>query len=176
MGAAEYKARSGRVVVMGEDGALSIDYKRGYLSPEVVMDVEEWAQAQRDIELGRWRWPENPDLVVYPNHGDGQVSVIDERDGSHSYYSRRLCATTAPPRLDGMHAAAHAYFDAHPDRKPWHEAQPGEVWALTVDGREDAYIDRIGEFHPIRPSVVVSIAHDYSRITEGRRIWPEDAS
>lgn len=126
-GAPEFKARSGRTVRMLENGDVAFDHSNGYLAASVVFDAEEYFQAKRDADLGRWRWPENPHYVVYPNANDGQVVVVDERDGVRAHYSRSLCATTAPPRIDGIHAAAHAYFEAHPERKPWEDAE-AVVW------------------------------------------------
>ena len=179
-GAPEFKARSGRMVKVGEDGSLSIDHMRGYLSPEVVMDVEEWAQAKRDIVLGRWRWPENPDYVVYRGRDDDDtVVVIDERNGSNAVYDRGD-SDSEFERWKSHHEAARAYFEAHPERKPWHDAEVGEVWLLTKDGTE-------GEFAAVVSDPAITFAKSFdaaafafhlddSGIRSGRRIWPEDAS
>ena len=184
-GAPEFKARSGRMVKVGEDGSLSIDHMRGYLSPEVVMDVEEWAQAKRDFELGRWRWPANPQWIVYPRrpgfvpYGDADLLVINEVDGSAmEYVATDDDGTCYTGREEPAAEAARAYFEAHPERKPWEDAKPGEVWVLTFDGADDAfkaYESRYGKTYFTRSRESSTGLVD-ERITAGRRIWPEDAS
>lgn len=179
MGAAEYKARSGRIVAMGEDGSLSIDYKRGYLSPEVVMDVEEWAQAKRDAELGRWRWPENPDWIAVEGSREENgrtVVVVNERTLERFWLNDQVLRIPADAH-DSRHAG-RAYFEAHPERKPWQRAQVGEVWVLsTADGETDAYTAM-----PVRGGGIAFEAPegryllDDADIESARRIWPEDAS
>jgi hypothetical protein len=69
--------------------------------------------------------------------------------------------------------AARAYFDAHPEPKPWHHAKPGDVWIITFtdrsfdpvaaswNGRGFVHID-------IRPTEI-----SLGEIAEARRIWPE---
>ena len=155
-----------------ENGHIAFQHGNGYLDRASAMDAEEFFEARNDDRRGRWRWPENPDLVVYPNHGGGQVSVIDERDGSHAHYSRSLCASTTPSRMDGMHAAAHAYFDAHPVRKPWQDAKEGEGWIVTIGGEE--------RLATVQESYFWIGSEAYRQrgddITAARKIWPEDAS
>lgn len=172
MGADEYKTRSGRVVVIGEDGSLSIDHKRGYLSPEVVMDVEEWAQAKRDAELGRWRWPENPDYVVYRDTS-GDAIVFREQTSVGGILYRR-----GDDVVDLESEAARAYFEAHPGRKPWQAAKPGEVWILsTADGENAAYsVMTVREAGTVFESHEGRYSLDDADIEDARRIWPEDAS
>lgn len=177
-GAPEFRARSGRTVTSRSDGSVMFDHANGYLSPASVMDAEEFFQAKRDAELGRWRWPENPDYVVYRGRDDDDtVVVIDERNGSNAVYDRGD-SDSEFERWKSHHDAAFAYFEAHPERKPWEEAKPGEVWALTTaDGREMAYA-----VMSVAESGVVFESHDWrydldnTQIKSGRRLWPEDAS
>lgn len=134
IGVPEFKARSGRTVRANEDGSVSFHLGNGYIVPEFVNDAEEFFQARNDARLGRWRCPENPDLVVYPNHDRGQVAVVDERDGARAHYSRALCGSSTHGGLgSGMHAAAHTYFVTFPaQEKPWLAAHAGEVWAIRM--------------------------------------------
>lgn len=89
--------------------------------------VGEFYQHLRDQELGRWRWPENTDYVVYP---DGTSrSVVRESTGQMmqvSQHQRKVMTTY----LDSYVGAARAYDAAHQLPKPWHDAEPGEVWVL----------------------------------------------
>jgi hypothetical protein len=77
------------------------------------------ALAKRDAVIGRWRWPENPDYVVYPiedtaNRGSGVWVVCESEPGAIKYLSR-------PERWHSVEAyyarAARAYFNAHPEKK-----------------------------------------------------------
>lgn len=142
------------------------------VSPGKEHALREFFQAERDAALGRWRSKEHPDYVVYPQN-DGAVAVLDESraDIGVLFFYRE------PSMISGTHEqVARDYFAAHPEPKPaWHDAKPGEVWVLTIDGKEDAY-----KVYP--PTVnlmknerghISSASIELSRATHGRRIWPE---
>lgn len=133
------------------------------------------ARAEEDERLGRWRWPENPDYVVYETRNvNGDHKVIRESDGHGTLWGRDM--EPAPLSSNCLEAAACAYFDAHPEPKPWYDAQPGEVWVITTSnvGEERAvqvtpqrtfqYNDAIDDF-PLT----------YEAIQSARRIWPESS-
>ena len=130
-------------------------------------------QAERDEELGRWRDPENPDMVVYP-HDDVNTTVHDETTGAYLNWSREQAEDDEYSRGFGF-ATARAYFAAHPEPKPWDAARPDEIWALTDEDREEVF--RCGEHglyqlktgNPL--GSLLSCSHN--KITAGRRIWPE---
>lgn len=135
--------------------------------------LREFFQHERDTDLGRWRWPENPDWVVY--HGNDHevgVVVINERTLEKTAFTRKSATG-----LSEKHRAVRAFFDAHPESKPWHDAKPGDVWILTVDGAESAFhpsksLDRA--FTPVAPETGrTAVGMDSFEITAGRRIWPE---
>lgn len=172
IGAPEFRARSGRLVRLRNDGSLHFHRGNGYLGADEVFDAEEFFQAKRDAELGRWRWTENPHYVVYPSGHGGQVAVVDESNGERRHYSRSLCATTAPPSLDGIHAAAHAFFEAHPERKPWVAAKTGEGWAVTLGGEER--LATVQDTYFWIGSEAYSVTDP--EIADARKVWPEDAS
>lgn len=138
-GAPEWRAWSGRVIKPLEDGTITFAGSHGYLAPRTAMDAEEYFQAKRDEELGRWRWPENPGYVVYAPVGYSHyVRVLDERSAILEVIHRE--------HLEGrgslMAQAARAYFAAHPDRKPWEEAQVGDFWVVHHMGmRETCRVD-----------------------------------
>lgn len=118
IGAPEFRARSGRLVKSGPDGSLRFGLSRGYIAPDEVMDAEEFFQAQRDIELGRWRWPENPNVVAWASRRSNEkdVTVLDETTGYVGYYTRSDVEDVRTS--DGViRRAARAYFDAHPEQK-----------------------------------------------------------
>lgn len=140
---------------------------------------KEFYQHLRDEELGRWRWPANPDYVVYPIGDDhpADVQVVRESDGCVATWCRDWNRAD-----DGseFRPAALAYFDAHPVRKPWHDAQPGDAWVLYTDFGEHLYVvfaSSAGgyEFRPAHrePVGIGSIALAGTAIHDGRRIWPE---
>lgn len=89
--------------------------------------LREFFQHERDEELGRWRWPDNPDYVVYQDTPSG-VRVFREQRPVGSVLFRRGDVV-----LDMESEAARAYFEAHPERKPWEDANPGEIWEATID-------------------------------------------
>lgn len=177
----KFVASSGRVVKAGrEDGSLVFGKLDGYLSGESAFDAEEFFQAKRDAELGRWRDPVEPDYVCYPV-GDGEtVRVVGERSGISSWLNRKVEATDT-----GAHGVAYRFFETHPEATLWDDAKVGEIWAVTAFGLErpcrvieaNLSTEREGgiAFLPIdelgarwfRPS---------QSVTAARRIYPVDAS
>lgn len=170
-----------------------------WMKPDERVALREFFRAEEDERLGRWRWPENPDYVVYawvaePSRGNVRgVTVLSERiprgytvweDNVHTFHGESVDEESRRSARD----AARAYFDAHPERKPWHDAKPGETWRLTVNDRSPLEIDLtfnvIGVEGVIpsrfaRPQVggeQMEYPLDSPAITAGRRIWPEVSS
>ena len=167
-GAPEWRARSGRTVKQREDGALVIGTLDGYLNREAVLDAEEWAQAKHDADLGRWRDPFDPHYVVYSEDGGDAARVLDERDGVTVVANRRVESTDT-----GYYGAAFRFFEAHPERKPWHDARPEEVWLMGSGLHE--FIALVGDDGKFRFADGSDMALTEEFVT-GRRIWPEGAS
>lgn len=131
--------------------------------------LREFFRAEEDARLGRWRWAEDPDFLVYPEVG-GLHRVVRESTGESQ---RRNGLVSA----DAWGHAACAYRIAHPEPKPWHDAKPGEVWLITSNG--GTYVDE--------PAIVVGdrwmfrSAFDIARVDSvradgikaARRIYPE---
>lgn len=108
-----YETRGGRVVKVQENGGIVFDHINGYITPEMVPDAEEFFEARKDDELGRWRWPEDRRFVVYARGADA-VRVVDETTGYNWFYRRGQVAHVGRP-MD----AANAYWEAHPvESKP----------------------------------------------------------
>ena len=167
-----FVASNGFEGIVDEDGDLELN-ELGWLSEFIHGDryitaAAEYFQHKRDEELGRWRDPENQNMVVYPwRHG--HVSVLDETTGIRSGWDREeaLKDWNEPPK--GF-ATARAYFAAHPpEPKPWEEAEAGEVWVITHEGVEGPAIVSDDE-HFESPDYVSGIYN--KAITAGYRIWP----
>lgn len=138
--------------------------------------LREFFRAEEDERLGRFRQGE---FVVYPDGEDTlgyrHVVTVWEKNGRRdSIYENNI-----PNTVYG--AAARAYFDAHSEPKPWHEAKPGEVWALMTsrDHAEFAaracIVNETASFENVG-HITDRFDADDPRITAGRRIWPEVTS
>jgi len=176
-----FRARSGRIVRVEENGTVVFDHVNGYLSPGSTIDAEEFFQHRRDLERGWWRWPENPTCVVKEGERTDLVRgrtvyVFDEESFDRFHFNERVREADESTTI--AHRAARAYFEAHPERKPWHDAKPNEAWVLVVDGEEYPWAvgtgPDVGRF--VYLGGLSNIPIDHPSITAGRRIWPEDAS
>lgn len=143
--------------------------------------LREFFQAERDEELGRWRWPENPEYVVIEGprsdyRNQRTVVVVNERTLDRWWLNEGVMSARED-RPENRHAA-RAFFEAHPEPKPWHDAKPGEVWELTFSeaggGGAVALIFHKGKFR--NPQYVSRVPLDDPTITAGRRIWPVEES
>ncbi|GGH33977.1 hypothetical protein [Microbacterium album] len=168
----EFKASNGvavRLVSAGLEAQVDNGIGVIHLALDRTAALREFFLHERDEQLGRWRWPENPDYVVYPRE-ERRVRVIHEPTGD---FADSVRGTTIPGPVKD---AARAYFDAHPEPKPWRDAKPGEVWVVTKDDTE-------GEFAAVVSDPVVTGRTSFDaaaisfpvtdlRITAARRIWP----
>lgn len=142
-----------------------------YIVAAEELAAREFFQAERDEALGRWRWPENPNVVAWASRrtNEKDVTVFDEAAGYVGYFER-ADVTDAHFGEGLIRGAARAYFEAHPERKPWEDAKPGEVWLLTLpEIGENAYVAGDHTF----TSFDHSLTFGAFRIISGRRIWPE---
>ena len=157
------------------DDVYRLDFGYGtapiFLSEEEMDGLRGGFQTERDEQLGRWRDPENPDMVCYPVECDpNAVWVVYEGDG------RRYHATRTGWELTRPHYASEAagrYFQAHPDPNPWRAAQPDEVWVLTDGDRSEVF--RCGEngLYSLKTGDPISRVFPIITVTAGRRIWPD---
>lgn len=144
-----------------------------FLSVKETQAAREFFQHERDKDLGRWRWPENPDYVVMDD-GLNFVKILHEPSMETTTWERGWKDTRSVADEAGV-----AYFEAHPERKPWEDAKQGEAWELTFSetggGGTEPWIVHKGTFRD--PDYVNHVPLNDSTITDGRRIWPEgDAS
>lgn len=188
----EFTASNGVRVVLTNNGATLYSPGDSWPMPEphqmfanadVVIGLREFFQHERDEELGRWRWPENPEYVVYLRN-DGQACVFNEATGVTVYRFRgehehleELRRQSGEEVMPHTHAA-RAYFEAHPERKPWDTASAGELWAFKTDPgtRETLWERDASESHWHLPGQTKAELGIHFTIVTGRKIWPEDAS
>lgn len=145
---------------------------------EGVEALREYFQHERDRELGRWRDPDNPDFVVYrrPKRDDElgrAVWVLDETTATgYTYWEHSTPAW--PGKYAQMWKAAERYYEAHPEPRPWDEAEPGEIWELTEPGGLNQLWVKTerGLWRSIYASKPTY--YDAKDATAGRRIWPEE--
>ena len=132
----------GPVQVTLERGMLRL--RRGNPQAEGLYDTDTtealraFFQAERDEQLGRWRDPENPNIVVYPipamnDQGDGYgraVWVLDEAE--------MVSRTVLDDRHS--HSSASRYFAAHPQPEPrppfaaYVDKNGSAVWVTDENG------------------------------------------
>lgn len=146
-------------------------------SPNDADAMREFFRAEEDERLARWRHADFQMFVAY-SYNDNWINVVDEAVGTVREHRREevdACRDTAFPSQSERFA--RAYFDAHPEPKPWHNAKPGEVWALTWDGIEGVFLHAGGSWYGQGDTRVVldHPIHD-NNVTAGRRIWPEESA
>ena len=111
--------------------------------------LEEFFLAEHDKKNGVWRENADSPYVVRDvgpdSDGDRRVQIFDESTG--------VCAWATESQGNactlGAWRQAFLWFQAHPPRKPWHDAKQGEVWLLDIKGRKEstpAVFNRYGRF------------------------------
>ncbi|QPE05285.1 hypothetical protein IT882_04230 [Microbacterium schleiferi] len=84
-----------------------------WMKPDERVALREFFRAEEDERLGRWRWPENPEYVVY--RADDDARVLHEPSGQVWVITRRAVNGATYGGIQDWHRAARAFFDAHPD-------------------------------------------------------------
>lgn len=190
-----FTASSGVEIRILDDGSIFLDYDTVRLDSALGAGVtlsargedalREFFQHERDEQLGQWRDPIRPDFVVRrvpeKDDDDGRcVSVVSERLRlDYRFWEHEMQRYLGGPDSEvRRHASCAArYFAAHPESKLWHDAKPGEVWAVSLPQEERAcavaerlhepntFVDPAGRL----PGLPVTDPD----ITSARRIWPE---
>lgn len=187
----DFTASNGVHIVLDQAaGNTVVRVSKGGLVEEVfgtprVAALREFFRAEEDERLGRWRWPDNPDYVVYPV-GFGKVNVVRESSvtpgnpgpGLEQGITREEASTWNKAAARHFFEAARAFFDAHPEPepepKPWHDAKPGEVW--VVEARPRAVVARA---HGEPPTFADPFGRNPGfpvtspEIRTATRLWPE---
>lgn len=178
-----FTASNGVEIETTVDGCLCTVGSIGYVwaGIEGVEALREYFQHERDRELGRWRDPDNPDFVVYrrPKRDDElgrAVWVLDETTATgYTYWEKSTPAW--PGKYAQMWKAAERYYEAHPEPRPWDEAETGEIWELTdPDGHKQLWVKWVKTERGLWRSIHSSkpTYYDAKNATAGRRIWPEE--
>lgn len=176
----KFTASNGVEIEITENGCLGTGGSIGltFVGPKAVEALREYFQRERDQELGRWRDPDNPDFVVYrmPKRDDElgrAVWVLDETTATgYTYWENSTPAW--PGKYAQMWKAAERYYEAHPETRPWEEAEPGEIWELTdPEGLKQLWAwDEIEGWRSVHSN---KVSHLVGReAAAGRRIWPEE--
>lgn len=168
----EYKASNGVKITRYTESldAADGDVSAAWMAPRVVDALREFFRAEEDERLGRWRWPENPDYVVY-HWGQPLTAGVVVTSESAAVPSRVLHRDADPENRTPEYRAARAYFDAHPEPKPWHDAKPKEVWEFrTADDRQYAlgWVALDGSWDVIDPrgALIPNTADPIGRLVE----------
>lgn len=169
-----FNASNGTALTITDEGHVVIPAIATGLGEVTQQALRELFQSERDKEIGRWRFADNPDVVVYPRD-ENNVTVFCERSGA-TYHWRRGGAEN--PRNSGSNgrAAALAYFETHPLPKPWHSAKPGEMWVLSwkvlTTTQQPALVGNDGKFilrdHALSKR---DVELTDSRIADAKCVW-----
>lgn len=129
-----------------------------------VESLREYFRDERDRELGVWRWGNESGkqyLVRKLGYGD-KFRVVREEHYEQLDWAPEQYNSIAHSGND-MVKAIQAYREAHPEKKPWLDANPGEVWVVDFEaGVTEAVV--------VPPSGwVKGLA-----VVAARRIWPEN--
>ena len=154
-----------------EDGSARLlwDWRDIALTTANFETLRAFFQAERDDALGRWRDPENPNVVVYPclNQDDGYgrvVWVLDEAE--------MVSGTVLDDRHS--HSSASRYFDAHPlpepEPKPWENAKEGDYWVQTIGGEPSSWHQGVRRLFWTDGERLSGT--DLKDATAGHRVWP----
>lgn len=178
----KFTASNGIEIEITEEGGLlrTGSYGHAPAGPMATRALREYFQHERDQELGRWRDPVNRDFVVYrrpeEDDYDGRaVAVLDDSTGvAFTYWEKYGLDGQGVTRYEKGQEAAGRYFAAHPETKPWDEAESGEIWELTgADGLKQAWV-RNGTEGWVSINALKVMYYDGKGVTAGRRIWPEE--
>lgn len=192
----EFTASNGIKLRQSINGGLNIENAtEGWTTIcgiDVVTALREFFQKEKDDRFDRWRWPANPEYVVYawtadPARTARGVTVLSESiPRGYTVWEDNIDTLYGTSENEEARVlarkAARAWFDAHPEPKPaWHDAKPGEVWVITTRNVGDEVAVRVALVNEVlifeyitSPTTHLSITSD--RIESGRRLWPEVAS
>ena len=156
------------------DGVYRLDFGSGtapiFLSEEEMDELRGGFQAERDEALGRWRDPQNPDMVCYPVAYDLDAVLVMYEGDMTRYYATRTDWERIRPHY--VSETAGRYFAAHPEPKPWDDAEEGDIWVLTgAGGLEQAWQRSDGAWCKAVEGYKVA-KYDAVYAIAGRRIWP----
>ncbi|MFJ4038235.1 hypothetical protein ACIPVB_09110 [Microbacterium sp. NPDC090007] len=179
----DFAASNGITIKTDDDGDVRLHLGAGfnsldgydYLGHADIEALREFFLAEADERLGRWRVPGHPNWVCFATPNAYEVVVFNEDEPQYGTQLLSRGADTWPY----YRAAADAYFDAHPEPKPWHDAGPAEVWDvdLPTGGMRAVTVYSARHEEPITvfrdACTQVEIETDDPDIRDARRIFPE---
>ena len=181
----KFVASNGIKLEMRDSGAIAGQSGKWIVNDEWAQALREFFLHERDTELGRWRWPDDPRYLVFPLKDDDEVRVLDENSGQ----SVAIRRSSFRPGLTHTHfaGAALAYFDTHPVSKPlpseprtaWVDKYGTDIWVVTAGGTlrcVDSPSSNPEKYAPFTQLVKELADAAFQRITAARRIWPEVVS
>lgn len=174
----DFTASNGVELTRTPEGHIIIPPVTTGLGEVTQQALREFFRAEEDERLGRWRWPQNPGFVVYHSES-GYVNVVREHShfgdtgGAAMRITRPDAEQYTSPISANFYNAAKAYFNAHPEPKPWHDAKHREIWVLFVAINEEAYKVDDDAFVPVNNPARVRIPLTDTRIQRAHRIYPE---
>lgn len=179
-----FTASNGFSIEEADNVEFLVRDQHGYLYPDISEPLSdalrEYYEHERDEELGRVRWPEDADYVIYRDQDH------DDEDGRCIDILHEPSATTTTMWEDwptesygtcGM--AARWYFTEGPGKpeRSWGDTQVGEVWRLTVGGEEGHFLVKESPSGaPYFLGQASSFYTDSGRITAGRKLVNADGS
>ena len=170
--------RPGGFHIIDDEGEDSLrDYS--HLSDADMDALREFFRTEDDARLGRWRSTQYDYFVVYPDAIERDLCIVVNESGGKSHILTRDGRLVGSDHAGGLFFdVAAEYFDAHPEPKPWRDAEPGEGWLLTIDGHECAAVtlpDPNGVFCGVKFETAEHglFGRHAAAITAGRRFWPE---
>lgn len=156
----------------GEYWRVRVGKTEQLLHNDYIEVLREYFRDERDRELGVWRWGNERGkqyLVSKLGYGD-KFRVVREEHYEQLDWAPEQYNSLAHSGND-MVKAIQAYQEAHHEKKPWHDAKPGEVWELTtthIPNKVTAWSTFEGVFMDESQNWVTGMD-----ILDGRRIWSE---
>ena len=166
----------GRSYLLGMTDAVT----QAIASEEGIKALREFFQHEKDEQLGRWRSSADPRWTAVRRMN---VVYFQCEDGERSFSIAVGHGETQKAWAPELQAIAREYLEAHPEPKPWHDANPGEVWELTTtESGATTYVTTLGVgaggeevvyFFPADKPTLPKLGKTASILTAGRRIYPE---
>lgn len=144
---------------------------QGFRSVRAYLDdgVSEWTDALRKFFLH--------EQGIWVDEPTGALAILNEGVGKPRYVSIFVDGLMYGLHEIGQFGSkkhrdiADRFFAAHPKPKPWHDAKPGEVWAIVTDNvAEEVAVQRTP--NGLWQFCDGVVRDDELPIESARRIWP----
>lgn len=169
--------RDGKVYLVGRrargDEGQYLD-THATAGPGGIVALREFFQHERDEERGLWRSPTDPSWTAVRRN---TTIYFQNEDHERNFWFIVGNDATLKPWSGDLQAVAREYLEAHPERKPWEDAKPGEAWEITYTTLVGPDVTKVAirTDRNMWATDVLEMELNHA-ITSARRIWPEDAS